>query len=546
VVYGFQSVDAVLAAMTEPVRLTLIVTPNTLPEQLQSAPDTIQKVAQAIATESNGKFALEVIDPDAPDTKITRQALVETYKLQPIPVSFFSSDTYYMDMLLSIGDQTQVLAPPADYNEAAIRTAIESGLKRGSSGFLKVVGLWTPPSVPIPDDFGQLMQPVQSWQLIQQKLGENYNVHAVDLSSGQVPPEVNVLLIVAPQNMTDKERFAIDQYLMRGGALIVAGGNYAVAPNPLTGSIGLRPLQNGLNEMLAHYGVQVGQSLVMDPQNEPFPTQVTRNVGGFQVQELQAINFPFFPDIRPDAMDSQSPIVSRLPAVTMNFVSPVELDTQKNAGRGTSVLLKSSAQSWLRTTADIQPDFQAYPDSGFAVEGERKPYPLAVSVQGVFQSFFKDKPSPFQSETSSLDTSASQPGSPTPTPAPLQPLGVIEESPETARLVVIGSSEFLDDAVLQLSSNLSQDRFLNSLQFVQNAVDWSVEDLDLLDIRSRGTITRVLNPMDDREESLWEALNYGVALVALVGIGLIWRARRRSEQPMLLVRKPDSQVEEHL
>ena len=69
---------------------------------------------------------------------------------------------------------------------------------------------------------------------------------------------------------------------------------------------------------------------------------------------------------------------------------------------------------------------------------------------------------------------------------------------------------------------------------MQNAVDWSVADLDLLSIRSRGTTSHVLNPMDPSEESRWEVVNYVIALAALVGIGALWYYRRRNEQPIEL------------
>ncbi|MFN8596501.1 MAG: Gldg family protein [Anaerolineae bacterium] len=536
VVYGFQSLDAVFAAMKDTVKLQLVTTPATLPEALKTVPDTVTKVANDIAKQSGGKFTFEVVDPDAAGAKIDRRTLQDTYKLQPIPVSLFSAQTYYLDMLLTVGDKTQAIYPAQDYNDASVRTAIESALKRSSSGFVKVIGLWTPPATPQLDQFGQQQQPLSSWQTLQQQLSQDYSVNPVDLTNGQVPPQIDVLVVVAPQNMTDKERYAIDQYLMRGGSVIVAAGNYVIGNSQFGGGgLGLQPVQNGLQDMLASYGVVISQSLVMDPQNEPFPVQVARNVGGFQVQEIQAINYPFFPDIRPDAMDTTSPIVSRLPAVTMNFASPISLDEAKNANRKTTVLLKSSSKAWLRTSPDIQPNFQLYPDSGFLVEGERRSYPLAVSVTGVFDSYFKGKSSPLLQADQNAASNPGQPNAaPTATPAP-QTSSLIDSSPETARLVVVGSGEFVDDLILQLSSRLTQDRYMNNLQFMQNAVDWSVEDLDLLSIRARGTLTRVLRPMEQREESTWEIVNYAIALAALIGIGALWYTRRRNEQPIQLV-----------
>jgi ABC-2 type transport system permease protein len=103
---------------------------------------------------------------------------------------------------------------------------------------------------------------------------------------------------------------------------------------------------------------------------------------------------------------------------------------------------------------------------------------------------------------------------------------------------VIGSADFLNDTVFNISSQLAPEGYLNSLQFIQNAVDWSVEDLDLLTIRSRGTSSRLLQPLPPDEQSLWEWGNYGFALAALVIIGAWWASRRRSEEPMLLSPNP--------
>lgn len=530
VVYGFQSVESVLAALSNPVEFTLYVTPDVLPAELATATETIQKVAQEIADQSNGKFVFKTVNPDDPNSGVTRQALTDNYGIQPFLVSpLFSDQTYYLHMVLNNGSEPQVIYPSQDLSEGGIRTVIENALKRSSTGFLKTVGLWTPPATPTQDMFGQQQQPLSGWQNIRDQLSQEYTVRDVDLASGQAPTDIDTLFVVLPQNLTDKERFAIDQFLMRGGSVIVAAGNYTVAVDQFSQGLALRPLDGTLRDMLLHYGVDVQQSLVMDDQNQPFPVAVQRQVGGIPVQEIQAVNFPFFVDIRQDGMNSNNAIVSGLPAVTMNFVSPVILDATKNEGRETSVLLNSTAASWLRTDVTLQPDFQTYPERGFAVEGEQKSYPLAVAISGSFASFFAGKPSPL-AEAPATDANA-----PTPTPGPKPDESILTQSPDTARLIVIGSGEFVDDFVLNLSSQLVQEQVLNNLQFAQNAVDYSVEDTDLLAIRARGTFTRLLNPLDEGEEAGWEYGNYGVAFVALLLIGGLWYARRRNERPMELI-----------
>jgi ABC-2 type transport system permease protein len=535
VVFGFQSLDAVFAGMDEPIRLTAFITPNTLPEGLQEVAGRIEKVAGEIAEESGGKFVFEMIDPDAANSPVSRDALFQTFGLRPIAVSLFSADSYYLHLLLQIGNQGQLLYPGGDMSEAEIREEIESALKREAPGFLKTVGLWTPPSEPVQDPFGGVTQPLASWQFVQDQLAENYTLKTVDLSTGRVPGDVDVLVVLAPQGMTDKERFAIDQYLMRGGAVVVAAGNYMLSPQQFAVGLAIAPLQDGLREMLESYGVKVGESLVMDTRNQPFPVQVQRNVGGINMVELQQIDYPFFVDVRRDAMATDSPIVANLPAITLHWASPVEVDPAATEGREVATLVESTEQSWLRTSIDIQPNLELYPRLGFPVEGEQKPRPLAVSVQGTFESYFKERPSPFQEGGTADEASTGAEAGAVSEEAETQVLGTIASSPESARLVVVGSAEFVDDIVLDLSASLSSDRSLLNLQFLQNIVDWSVEDQDLLAIRSRGSFTRLLKPLEESEQTRWELLNYGVALLAVVAIGIVWNLRQRSEVPMPLL-----------
>ncbi|MGC9333234.1 MAG: Gldg family protein [Anaerolineae bacterium] len=528
VVYGFQSLSAVFESMQEPVQLTAFITPESLPQGLEDAPQTVEKVAQSLQEESGGKFQYEIIDPDAPGGPVSRQTLINSYGLYPIVTSLFAQDSYYLHLLLQIGDETQLLYTTGNLTEADIRTELEAAMKRAAPGFLKTVGVWVPDLQPVQSPFGGMASPISSWDLLQKQLRQDYTVRSVDLTSGRVPGDIDALVVVAPQGLSDQERSAIDQYLMRGGAVVVAAGNYALAQQQFSG-ISVEKLEGTLNEMLASYGIEVQDAMVLDPQNEPFPVQVQRNVAGMQVFEIQQVAYPFFVDVRSDGMSEDSPIVSNLSAVTLHWASPLSVDEEKNQDREWTVLMHSTEGSWLRSTIDVQPNPDLYPEYGFPVEGEQAARPLAVAVRGSFESYFKDRPSPF-AETEALTGTVDA------------PLGTIEVSPESARLVVIGSAELVDDVILELSQSLSADRYLQNLQFVQNAVDWSVEDEDLLSIRSRGTYARLLRDLEEGQQSFWEGLNYALALASLVAVGVVWQLRRRSEEPMELV-EPEAETE---
>ena len=531
VVSGFQSLDLVFASLEEPIRLTAFITPETLPESLQEATDRIEAVGNELQEGSGGGFVFNVVDPDAGEGGITRRSLAETYGLRPYPVSLFSTDSYYLHMALVTGDTGILIYPTGEMTKADIRSSIDSAIRRAVPGFLKTVGLWLPPEDSPATQTGGFPRSISSWNLAREQLAQNYSLLQVDLKDGRVPAEVDVLVIIAPQGMTGRERYAIDQFLMRGGAVVVAVGRYQLSPAILAGVLAVENTEEGLNEMLASYGVTVGESMVLDPQNEPFPARVQRRVGTFSVSEIQRVNYPYFVDIRRDGMSKESPVTADLPALTLQWATPLEIDETKNQDREVVPLLWSTEESWLSVSPRVQPDTVNFPDLGFPVIGEQISRPLAVSVRGSFESFFKGKDPPSQNPGSKQDDQSEE--------TELQP--PIESSPASSRLLVIGSSAFLDDVVLNLSRSLSAERYLLNLQFLQNAVDWSAADEDLLSLRSRGTYTRLLKPLDEGERRMWEALNYGVALLALLFLGVVWSLRQRRETPMTLV---DDQEEE--
>lgn len=548
-VFGFQSLGSIFEKIQGDLALTAVISREGLPPELAKLPASIDTVGEAISKESGGKLRYQAIDPG---TDPQQQAdLKKRFDVDPMQLSFFTQETFYMYLLLTVGDKTERVYLAGDMGEAEIKKEVESLLKQTSSGFLKTIGLWTP-SPDVQPEMAMMGQPPpqESYRMIQKVLPENYNLTNVDLSSGRVPPDVDILLVVGPQGMDDMARFAIDQYLMRGGAVVALAGNYLLDISPYSQALTVKKVTDGIGELLAHYGITVEDSLVMDEQNEPFPIPVSRNLGGLTVQEIRQINYPFFVDVRADGMAADSPAVANLPAVTMNWVSPLTI-ANKDQSRKVVTLLKSSPNSWTYTGTNVQPDFQQYPDSGFAPGNSMSEQTLAISSQGVFTSYFADRPDPRVAKAKEkeqtpdadgiieedLELNDHKPGddhqdNKTQT-AMLPDAPVIKKSPESARLVVVGSTEFVNDTVFSISQSMSQDRFLNSLGFLQNLVDWSVEDEDLLVIRSRGSYARLLAPLSRQQQTFWEWLNYGAAIVALLIVSVYGGLRQRKERPII-------------
>jgi ABC-2 type transport system permease protein len=430
---------------------------------------------------------------------------------------------------------------PENFQKADLERALEAGLKRFSSGFLKTVALHAPASTPPMPQLG-MAGGGKRFSLLRDTLAEEHNLTRTDLKSGQVPDEADLLLLASPDRLDDKQLFAVDQFLMRGGTVVVATSPFDIDTR---GALSARTHDSGLQDWLSHQGIQLAEKMVLDPQNAAFPIPVNRRLGGFVVRETQLVDYPYFVDVRGDGLGAQSGLTAGIDQVTLTWPSPIALDDEKNQGREVIGLLQSTDQAWTSDNLDIQPDFRAHGPLGFAPRDQRRRELLAVAVQGRFESWFKDKPSPLAAEEEAEETgeetalSASaadgeepgeaEAGEENETEEKNDPVitRVIDRYPESARIILFASNSFLTVTMLDLAASGMGTRYLNPVQLVENAIDWSLEDSGLLSLRGRAHFSRTLDPVDQKSQMFWEYLNYGLALFGLL---MVWLIRRQSNR----------------
>ncbi|XCN72102.1 MAG: Gldg family protein [Candidatus Electrothrix aestuarii] len=539
VLYSYQAGGDLFSSMKKPVALTgYFSADERLPEELVKVKGDLLELSKELEAESGGRFSATLIDPEANNGAVADQISRE-YGFRPMAASLFDQNTFWFYMMLQSGDQTVEVPLPEDFEKESLKRAIDAGLKRFATGFTKNIALSVPKSMPPMPQYGIPGGDGPKFDALRELLSQEHTVTDAALEKGQVPGEADILMVAAPQELDEKKLFAVDQFLMQGGTVILAASPYQV---DLKGQLSMSEKKTGLEDWLQHNGISIEKQMVLDPQNTPFPVPVQRNLGGFMVRETKLVNYPYFVDIRPDGMNEDSGITSGLQQVTMNWVSPITIDKEKNKGRKVIRLLESTDKSWLSSSTMIQPDFQTNGDLGFAVEGEQGKHLLAAAIEGGFTSYFTGKPSPLlKKDEEEKEPQQTPPGQEEEKKKEELIIRQLDKSPDTARIILFGSNSFLSDTVLGIASSVMRTNYLGPVQLVANTVDWSLEDRGLLSIRGRSHFSRPLNPITKNQQLFWEYLNYGLVLLGLVIIWLLrFRIRKRAEERQLAFLQPET------
>jgi ABC-2 type transport system permease protein len=525
VLYGYQGGGALFAGIQEPIRLRAFVSePQRLPEPLPQLREDLQQVAAGLQQQGGERFVVELIDP-ASDPQLAEE-LAARYGIAPLVLSLLDPTPFYFSLVLEQGDTAVPVPLPEELDQAGLERVLEAGIKRFAPGVLRTLAVYTPE----PGGGGFMGMPAgPGYQLLQESLRESFNLRPTDLADGQVPSDADLLLVVDPKDFDAKQRFAVDQFLMQGGTVVMAASPFAV---DLTGGqISARQQPTGLEDWLAGLGVTLEPTLVLDPRNTPFPIPVQRDLGGFVVEEIQTLDYPYFPDLRGDSLSAATGITANLGQLTLSWASPLHLSREDVNGE---LLLHSSPQAWSSDATDIQPDFATHGALGFPRGEDIGRKTLAVALNGPFQSAFAGQPSPLLAQPDDAALSEeTETETETDSEAEDQPpviSAVVEHSPAAARLILIGSASFLTDTAISLASEATQSAYLKPLELIENAVEWSLEDRGLLALRGRGQFSRLLQPLGREGRMFWEYLNYVLALGGLVLVYAVHRQLRRRHQ----------------
>ncbi len=327
----------------------------------------------------------------------------------------------------------------------------------------------------------------------------------------QRPIDIHILdgykaiLIIDPQTpFSEQERFIIDQYLMRGGAVLwaVNGVRFSEQVLQSDGFTPILPLEVGLTDMLFRYGVRVNPALVQDIQCLPIPVNVSDDPSQPNLQPMPWTYAPLL-------LTSQgSPVTKNMGQVMSTFVSPVDAVGGED-GIEKRVLLATSTASRVTATPgevdlnDLNPDMNAF---------QYQYVPVAVSMEGVFNSAFAHRMAPEGIETD-------------------EP--ILKTSRKTRQIVIGSSSILLNEIQKNQALPMGYDRYsgmqFSNRDFAANALLWLTDSEGLISLREKSVALRLLNDKrahDQRAQVQAVSTILPVAILAIIG-GIVFVIRKR-------------------
>mgnify|MGYP001161182404 CR=1 FL=1 len=523
VLYGFQEGGSIFDSISDSVQFVGYISDDRqLPEMLSSFKAEMPAIVESLIQESDGKLSAQILDPQSGDGGLADKILAD-YGFQPMVASLFDENRFYFYMTLQ-SEETVVQVPLPDPLEPdALARALEDSLKRFAEGLLKTVVLVTPAQTP---EYmrGRNAAATNEYNQLTSALEVDFTVIRDDLQQGKVPDETDLLIILEPKEFDERQVFAIDQFLMKGGTILLSSSPFSASMN----TEGLFAIEqaSGLEGWLKHQGISFEKTLLMDAQNSALPIPVTRNLGGFSFQDLVLLDYPYFADVRGEGLSDELSITRGIPQVTVSWPSPLTIGNTE--GRSSTILLKSSPESWVTTDTGIMPQLSEDGQNVFSPDGEIRSRDIAVLMEGKFKSFFADKSSPMLNEAIEQNGENFSEND----VEPMRISSIIEKSPESSRLLVVSSNAFLSDQTLGMLASADGSLHRNNVQLIANTVDWALEETNLNNISSRGQFNRTLPPLDQSQQTFIEAVNYAVSVILLLMIYWIAAAMEKKRRAL--------------
>ena len=467
----------ILAGLKEPITLNFFYS-RALGAAAPSYAAYEQHVSEMLneyAAAAHGMLRINRYDPE-PFSETEDRAMADG--LQGVPLSADGQKVYFGLAGTNLLDDDRSIPFFQADRERFLEYDVTKMVYELSSPARPVIGLMS--SLPV-DGNPQLMMMAMRQGLPPNSMGQPYaaaallrqtnDVQTVPMDATSIDPAIKVLLLIGPHNLSTATQYAIDQFVMRGGKLMVMvdpwSDTAAASPNPQ----GAPPTDTSSNlpKLFAAWGIQFNPSEVVGDED-----------GAWQVQTQQGgvTDYPAWFSIT-DGINHNDPATADIKQVSV--ATPGSISKAPGANITFTPLLTTNANDGLIPVDQVKMPDPAAILAGFKPSGE--PRVIAARISGELHSAFSGPPAP-------------EKGKP--------PLPYLAQTKGPAQIVVIADTDLIADRFwVQQQDFFGQKEpvpFADNGPFLANLVDTLAGGDALLGLRARGTTARPFTLVERMQE----------------------------------------------
>ncbi len=344
---------------------------------------------------------------------------------------------------------------------------------------------------------------------LERALGEYYDILRGSAGGqyGALDSFAAVVIAKPTRKFDEKDKFVLDQYLMKGGKILWLVDGVNVSMDSVyyynkSFAMPALPATINIEDQLFTYGIRINSDLLQDLYCS---TIVLKSVSATGEVRNQRFKWTYSPLL---VSDNANVITKYLDYIRTEFVSSIDTVGKNPNIKKTVLLTTSDVSNKINVNIPIQIDFKEITKPIDQKQFTQKGLPVAVLLEGKFPSLWKGR----------IVNKMLPPGA-----------KFLEESVPT-KMIVVSDGDICKNVVNSEGQSyplgfdkFSMQTYYGNKQFLINAMNYLCDDEGLMKVRSREFKLRVLDKkIVNSQKSLWQFINVAMPVIVLILAGLIF------------------------
>ena len=504
----------ILSNLNQPIELMFFYSDSATEDvpQLRAYGNRVQELLREIVIASRGNLRLSVIDPEPFSEE---EDLATQYGVRAVPVTQGGEGVYFglvaaqdedtVPEALRVTETMPLIRPD---QEEFLEYEFMKVITQVSNPERTIIGLVT--QLDIDGGFDPMTgQGTQQW-MIMDLVRQLYEVRRVDLTEDFIEEDIDILMIVHPQGLSDRFLYAVDQHILRGGDALVfldPNADSMVGRSP-QGNLIPAGMSSELPGLLEAWGIEFDNSKVLA--DNVLALRVMMGQGQRPVPHLGMLG------VQSEFLTQDDIITNRLETINLSSTGAISQSTDGNLNFEPLIVSSSDAMLMDRSFVESVTDPTVLFDE---FQSEDRSFVIAARLSGVIETAFPNGQPAIEeveeeNESDEEESEASEVPSTAINDADEVAEGIelehLDTSFDPVNIIVFADSDILSDRLwVQVSQFFGQripQPFANNGDLIINAMDNLSGGADLSSIRSRGRysrpFTRVLSLQREADDRL--------------------------------------------